>query len=196
MKIKTIILSCFVGFTAVFSVGAAAQIKTNSDTNLFSVDTNLLNSFVLGQPTNDVSVGILKNSSPSNTVVCLLYVGQTKSRQFWIAPPQFQRVEYYLYDSSGKVVPYLATYHPTNKKYKTIDEVPKNMHNVHEGIMWPPFSMPYEQSSLTDIFQIEHGGDYKLVVRGRIMKINDDSSLSIVEFPSVSLPIHLDNEIK
>ena len=61
--------------------------------------------------------------------------------------------------------------------------------------MWgPPFSMPYEQSTLTDIFQIEHGGDYRLVAKGRIMKINDDSSLSIVEFPPVSLMIHLRDE--
>ena len=60
--------------------------------------------------------------------------------------------------------------------------------------MWPPFSMPYEQNTLTDIFQIEHGGDYRLVAKGRIMKIKDDGSLSVMEFPPVSLPIHLRDE--
>ncbi len=196
MKIKTIIFSCFVSLTTFFSVEAADQIKTNSTADLLNeIQTNLLKSFALGQPTNDISLGIKSvNSSQSNIFVCLFYVGQTNSRQFWIAPPRFQRVEYYLYDSSGKVVPYQATYHPANKIYKTISDVPKNVHGVREGLMAPPFSMPYEQSTLTDIFQIEHGGDYRLVAKGRAMKINDDGSLSIIEFPPVSLPIHLRDE--
>ncbi len=105
-------------------------------------------------------------------------------------------MEYYLYDSSGKVIPYLETYHPANKIYKSISKVPKNVHNVHEGTMWPPFTMPYDQIALTNVFQIERGGDYKLVAKARIMKINGDGSLSVIEFPPVSLPIHWDQSPK
>ena len=54
--------------------------------------------------------------------------------------------------------------------------------------------MPYDEITLTNIFQVEHGGDYKLVAKGRIMKINGDSSLSVMEFPPVSLPIHIRDE--
>jgi hypothetical protein len=92
------------------------------------------------------------------------------------------------------VVPNLTTYHPDNKTYKSIYEVPKNVHNVYDGLMGPPFSMPYEQIALTNVFQVEHGGDYTLVAKARIMKINDDKSLSTVEFPPVSLPIHIRDE--
>ena len=180
MRIKLFILSIILGFANCFAGETAT--------------TNLAKYFALGQSTNDISLGILTNSSESNIFVCLLYVGQTNSRQFWVAPPQFQRVEYYLYDSSAKVVPYLATYHPINKNYETISEVPKNVNNVHEGIMWSPFPMPYDQAILTNIFQIEHSGNYKLIVKGRIMKINADSSLSMVKFPPVSLAIHLGDE--
>ena len=104
-----------------------------------------------------------------------------------MGPPQFQRVEYYLYDSSHKAVPYLAAYHPANTIYKTISKVPKNVHNVYVGLMGIDREVPtpYGQVALTNIFQIEHGGDYKLVAKGRIMKINDDSSLSIIDFPPV-----------
>jgi hypothetical protein len=125
--------------------------------------TNLLNYFVLGQPTNDICVGISKLSQ-ATAIICLFYVGETNSNRLWIAPPRFQRAEYYLYDSFG---------------------------NVHEGLISPPFTMPYDEASLTNIFQIEHRGDYKLLVKGRIMKINDDSSLSIMEFPLVSLAVHI-----
>lgn len=196
MKIKILILFCFASLS-LLTIEAADTTQTNSNaTPLDANHTNFLNGYVCGQPTNDISVGIrFFNSSQSNIFVCLFPAGQTNRQQLWIAPPQFQRVEYYLYDSFHKAVPYLATYHPANKIYKTISDVPKNVHGVHEGTMWgPPFSMPYEQSTLTDIFQIEHGGDYRLVAKGRIMKINDDSSLSIVEFPPVSLMIHLRDE--
>jgi hypothetical protein len=176
-------------------IPAAETKQTHS--NGAVLDTNyasLLRQFALGQPNGNISVGISKSSNPTNIFVCLLYAGQTNSSQLWIAPPQFQRDEYYLYDASGNAIPYLASYHPVNKIYKTISEVPRDVHNVSKGLMGPPFTMPYEQISLTKVFQIEHGGDYKLVVKGRIMKINDDSTLSVMVFPPVSLLIYLKSE--
>jgi len=155
--------------------------------------TNFVSNFVLGQPTNDICLAILKSTKPS-AFICLYYVGRTNSNRFWMAPPRFQRAEYYLYDSSGKVMPYLAAYHPDNKAYKSISDAAKNAHSVYEGLMAPPFTMPYDQIALTNVFQVQHSGDYKLIVKGRIMKINDDSSLSILEIPPVSLLIHFREE--
>jgi hypothetical protein len=194
MKETILIFICFVSFANSLMVMAADTAPINSNTTALEANsTNFLNGYVCGQPTNDISVGIrFFNSSQSNIMVCLLSTNEANSHQLWIAPPKFQRVEYYLYDSSRKAVPYLAAYHPANKIYKTISQVPKNVHGVHKGTMWPPFSMPYEQNTLKDIFQIEHGGDYKLVAKGRLMKINDDGSLSVIEFPLVSIPVHLD----
>jgi hypothetical protein len=192
MKIGSLTLSfCLIGFVNIFIVWVTEANQTNSNITAFSANhINIPSDFVLGQSTNDISIGI-SSLSCSNIFVCLFYVGQTNSSQLWVAPPQFKRVEYYLYDSSGKAIPYLATYHPASKIYKTILEVPKNVHGVHKGTMWPPFTMPYDQVTLTNVFQVGHAGDYKLVVKGRIMKINDDSSLSILEFPLVSMPVHL-----
>ncbi len=196
MKINSLILCCFLSFTKLFAIQAADQSQTHANvTALQSYHTNLLNGYVCGQPTNDICLGIkCLNSTRSNIIVCLLCVGQTNSNELWIAPPKFQRVQYHLYDSTLKAVPYLRTYHPADKTYKTSREVPKNPHNVYEGLMWPPFSLPYEHSTLTGMFRIEHGGDYTLVAKGRIMKINDDSCLSTIELPPVSLPIHLNDE--
>lgn len=194
MKNKILIFSCLVGLISFSRAEADETTQANSNKIVLNANyTNLLKDFALGEPTNDICVGILKKPQP-NLFVCLLYVGQTNSNQLWIAPPKFQRGEYYLYDSSGKVIPYLVKYHPANKIYKSISKVPKNEHNVYEGLMGPPFTMPYDQIALTNVFQIEQGGDYKLVVKGRIMKINDDSSLSVVEFPPVLLPVHIRDE--
>jgi hypothetical protein len=196
LKIKIAILSCLVGFANFLAIEAADTTQTNSNaTTLDANPGNFLNGYVCGKPTNGISAGIrFFNSSQSNIMVCLFSTSQANRNQFWIAPPQFQRVEYYLYDSSHKAVPYLATYHPANKIYKASHEVPKNVYNVYEGLMASPFTMPYEENTLTDIFQIKHGGDYRLVAKGRIMKINDDGSLSLMEFPQVSILIHLRNE--
>jgi hypothetical protein len=196
MKINVFILSFLVSFVSLLALDAAETTQTDfTITASTANDTNSLNGYVCGQATNGIAVAIkFFNSSHSNIMACLLSTSQVDRNQLWIAPPQFQRIEYYLYDSSQKVVPYLAAYHPANRSFKTISDAPKNVHNVHEGTMWPPFSMPYEQNTLTDIFQIEHGGDYRLVAKGRIMKIKDDGSLSVMEFPPVSLPIHLRDE--
>lgn len=194
MKITALIFSCLIGLTGLFTSKAADAMNSNS--NIIRSNTNYVKYtelYALGEPTNDICVGVLKKPNP-NFYVCLFYVGQTNSNQLWIAPPQFQRGEYYLYDSSGKAMPYLAKYHPANKIYKTSHEVPKNIHNLYEGLMGSPFTMPYDQIALTNVFQVEQGGDYKLVVKGRIMKINDDSSLSVVKFPPVSLTVHFQNE--
>ncbi len=193
MKIKLLVLLCLVSLANCLVAEAVETPQTKSHApERDATGTNSLNGYVCGKPTNDILAAIRFFELPQpNVMVCLLNVGQTNSRQLWIAPPQFQRVEYYLYDSSGKVVPYLATYHPANKIYKTISEVPKNVHNVYKGLMGSPFPMPYDQAILTNIFQIEHGGNYKLTAKGRIMKINADSSLSVVMFPPVSLTIHL-----
>jgi len=203
MKTKTAVFSCFVSLTVFFSAEAAEIIQTNSGSALDATCTEFVNSFVWGQPINNLSLGITylnpsnRSGEKSDVLVCLLDVGPTNITWWrWMGPPQFQRVELYLYDSSGRVVPYLATYHPANKIYKILSEVPKNVHNVRIGHIIPSreFPVPYERIALTNIFQIEHGGDYKLVARGRIMKINDDSSLSIIEFPPISLPIHWDKK--
>jgi hypothetical protein len=195
MKIQTLILFCLTNLINLPGIRAADTNQPHFNGVVLNTNyASLLKQFVLGQPQSNISVGISKSSNPTNIFVCLVYVGQTNSSQSWIAPPQFQRAEYYLYDASGNVIPYLAYYRPANKIYKTISEVPKDVHNVSKGLMWPPFTMPYEQISLNKVFQIEHGGDYKLVVKGRIMKINDDSTLSVVVFPAVSLLIYLKSE--
>jgi hypothetical protein len=194
MKIKILIFSCLVSLVSLSRVKASETTQDISNKIVLNANyTNLLKEFALGEMTNGICVGILKKPQP-NFYVCLLYVGQTNSSQLWIAPPKFQRGEYYLYDSSGKVIPYLEKYHPANTIYNFISKVPKNVHNVYEGLMGPPFAMPYDQIALTNVFQIEQGGDYKLVVKCRIMKIQDDGSLSVMEFPPVSLPIHLRDE--
>lgn len=192
MLAKVCCLSFLIYLINIPAINAAKTIGNSYDTSQpNSQYTNLLTHFTLGQPTNGVCVGILNPAQPKLSV-CLLCVGQTNRNQFWIAPPQFQRVEYYLYDSStSKLVPYQKTYHTYNKVYNRIYDVPKNSHNAYQGVMWPPFSMPYDQITLTNVFNIGHGGEYKLIARARIMKINRNSSLSVVEFPPVSLTIHV-----
>lgn len=176
-------------------IGSAQQTpRIFENTNIVASYGNLLDDFALGQPANDIVVGISKRALPSDIFVCLFYIGQTNSNQLWIAPPQFQRVDYFLYDSSNQAVSYSRTYNPANKTYKLISEVPKNVFNVYEGLMGAPFTMPYDQVVLTNVFQIVRAGDYKLVARGRIMKINNDGTLRLVEFPPASLTIHIDDE--
>jgi hypothetical protein len=192
MKMKVLMLFYLVSVACFVGIRAAGQLKTNDNEHLLEEDATFVNGYDLGLPTNGICVGVKSlDSSQSTVIVCLLTLGQTNSHQLWIAPPQFQRVQYSLFDSSHKEVPYRKSYHPANKIFKSISEIPKNVHNVHEGTMWPPFPMPYEETPLIDIFQIEHGGVYELVAKGRILKINDDSSLSLVEFPAVSIPIHV-----
>lgn len=191
--IKCVFVSCCIVVAVLFSAIGADRAKTNTPTWLPGEwQTNRSNGFVVGQPTNNISIGIrFLNGSQSELFVCLLADPQANSQQFWVAPPDFQRVEYSLSDSAGKAISYLPTYRPPKRVYKTISEVPKNLHGAREGTMWPPFSMPYMESRLTDIFQIDHAGDFNLVVKGRIMEINGDSSLSLIEFPPVSLTLHL-----
>jgi hypothetical protein len=154
--------------------------------------TNVLDKFTLGQPRDNIRVGISKEPMEGQTFVCLFYVGRTNSNQLWIAPPKFQRAEYFLYDSSHKPVPYAPTYHPPGKTYKNISEVPKNVFNVHEGTMSSPFRMPYDVITLTNVFELADDGNYTLVAKARIMKINSDGSLSLVSFPQASLTVHVD----
>ncbi len=196
MKTKILIFLCL-GNLAIYFTGKAEEItQTNSN-------AAFIKEFVWSAPTNNLSLGITYLNptnhfgEKSGVLVYLLDVGPTNTTWWrWMGPPQFKRVEYYLYDSSQKVVPYSATYHTSNKFYKTVSEIPQNVHNVRVGhvILSREVPVPYDQITLTNIFQIEHGGDYKLVVKGRIMKINDDSSLSVVRFPPVSLTIHLGDE--
>lgn len=188
MKFNKISVLFFFAAQAHFCFDATAQtVQTNSD-------AVLAKDCVWSVPTNNISVGVRYFTNQTDVLVYLTDVGPTNDHQLWIAPPEFQRVELSLYDSSRKVVPHLVSYRPNNKIYKNVSDVPKNIHNVYIGLMGPPFSLPYEQLTLGNVFQIEHSGDYKLVAKGRILKINDDSSLSVIEFPPVILPIHLRDE--
>ena len=49
---------------------------------------------------------------------------------------------------------------------------------------------------LTNVFDLREAGDYKLVAKARIMKINGDGSLSLVIFPPASLMIHVGESSK
>jgi hypothetical protein len=170
---------------------------TESRSNLEPYNTTITNGFLYTEATgtNGASVGIrLHNEEPINIYVDIFFDTKVAERSFWIAPPQFQRVEYFLYDSGGKPVLFSTEYSPPNREYKTLTEVPKGTHNEPKGIMMESqFPMFYDQAALTNIFQITNNGDYKLVVKVRIMKVNNDSTLSLMEFPSVSLPIHIAN---
>jgi hypothetical protein len=196
MKIKLLFLLCLTGFLNVLVVGSVRANQTNVDATVSA----FIGRFTWSKPIEDLSLGVSfirpadRFGDKSDVLIYLLDIGQTNKSKWWIGPPKFQRCEYYLYDSLGKVTPYLTTYHPANKVYKTISEVPKNIHNVYIGLTGPykETPVPYDRITLTNIFQIEHGGDYKLVAKGRLMKINDDGSLSVIEFPLVSIPVHLD----
>ncbi len=196
MKTKILIFLCLGGLANFFTVNAAETTQTNSD-------AAFIKELVWSAPTNNLSLGITYLSptnrfgEKSDVLVYLLDVGPTNTTWWrWMGPPQFQRVKYHLYDSSQRAVPYSAKYRPTNKVYNTISEIPQNVHNVRVGhvILSREVPVPYDRITLTNIFQIEQGGDYTLVVKGRIIKINGDSSLSVVEFSPVSLAIHLRDE--
>lgn len=207
MQIRILIFLCIVSLANIFLVEAAEMktIKTNSDTTEIGVIyTNFLNSFVWGQPTNNLSLGIkflnptVCKAGQPDVLVYLLNVGPTNMGwNVWIGPPNFQRVEFQLFDSAKKDLPYSVVYHPVSKVYKTASEIPKNIHNVRIGQVAPrrDFPAPYDEIILTNVFRIGRGGDYVLVAKGRIMKINSDSSLRMVEFPPISLSIHLDDQV-
>ena len=75
--------------------------------------------------------------------------------------------------------------------------MPKNVFDVHEGTMFAPFlKTPYDAMVLTNVFDLREAGDYKLVAKARIMKINGDGSLSLVIFPPASLMIHVGESSK
>ena len=177
---------------ASIGIASAQEFSKTGEANIDDPYTNVVNMFSLGQPTDNIRIGVSKKPLEGQTFVCLFYIARTNSNQLWIAPPKFQRAEYFLYDSSHKPVPYSPTYHPPGKTYKNISEVPKNIFNVHEGTMLAPFTMPYDTMVLTNVFRLREPGDYKLVAKARIMKINGDGSLSLVSFPPASLMIHMD----
>ena len=196
MKTKIFLFLFLGGLANIFTVKAAETAQTDSN-------AAFIKRFVWSTPTNNLSLGITylsptnRSGQKADVLVYLLDVGTTNTTWWrWMGPPQFQRVEFNLYDSSQKIVPYLVSYHPANKAYKTISELPQNVHNVRVGHVIPSREVPspYDQITLTNVFQIDHRGDYKLIAKGRIMKINADSSLSVVRFPPVSLQIHIRDE--
>ena len=179
--------------------------ETNSTITQFTIETNqndLIRSFAWGDPKDNVSAGVKtlnrsdRESMHADVLVCLLNIGKIDASQYaWIAPPDFQRVEWFMYDLSGKPIPYSPKYHPVDKKYQFISEVPRDAHHVHMGLLLLRNDFPrlYEQAMLTNVFQIENDGDYKLVVKARLMEIHDDLPLSTVILPPVSLTVHFQN---
>lgn len=203
-------LFCFVSITVFQAVGEETTNQTAFNlTKNISIDTNIWLSVVWGKPTNNLCL-IAKFLNPAKRTTekydvyfDLLEVGSTNTYWNLRAPPKFQRVNLELYDESGKRVAYQSAHVDfTNEDYEYFSDIPKNGRGIRVGRIMPnrESPIPYDGINLTNIFQVEHDGNYKLVVKGRIIKVNlddgrnsGDHSLSIIEFPSISLPVQLNS---
>jgi len=155
----------------------------------------------VGQSSNGLCIGVRVwglDGTESNQNEVFIYIfnsSLTNGVQDLIAPPGFQRAEIALYDSSGLSVPHTVNATIKRRDYTNYADVPKDAHGVRSHLFSTlgETPMPYEYVTIDKEFRVVKTGHYTLVVKGRVLNINKDSSLSEVRFDPVAIPIYIGN---
>jgi hypothetical protein len=155
--------------------------------------TNLWAQIVWAPSTNGLQLGVLLAGTTANL---LLRTDDRTNAQRCYAPPGLQRFQAELCNSSGAVVARRAP-NPVSQGavYTNLWQIPKTRHGAPTGFLSVPSrgAVCYANLDLLEMFPHQAPGAYNLRIRGRVMTSIPKSpgDLATVEFPWISLPVHL-----
>jgi hypothetical protein len=206
-------------FALLWANGMSVDRAKAQPASIINSDTNIWGNILWGKPTNSIWLGL--KLVPEQSKIRFYIIGvETNMGHGFIAPRGIQPIEIMLLDESGaQIVRETSSTQFTNRVYKTLAEVPKNSRRVSIGHLQLQGQTPIQlaeititnytkseespasvglittwpiQDRITNVFRIGHLGDFTLVVKGRVMRIEPKTgNLTPIELPSVSARIPL-----